>query len=274
MFVKSLDVRNEALRLVAAGVNDCEVSRRLGCATHHGARLASPELRTEGSRWEVSQVRQAFTRDRRRGGRLRGTAGAVPRRRAHRAACTGAASPALSRCQVSRGRRRGRGLAPTLFPGQRRSKGPVPRRDGGRASTCTAATSSASSHSTGQGRSTSARSCSSRGSAASSRRRRGRLSEDASVRTAASSSTGPAATSTSATASQPLVRHPRSVRDDVPRAWPATSPLRASDPPQPPRGRGTPARARRHEVLTREPLPLARPGGCGEIGRRAAFRSP
>lgn len=30
MFVKSLDVRNEALRLVAAGVNDCEVSRRLG----------------------------------------------------------------------------------------------------------------------------------------------------------------------------------------------------------------------------------------------------
>src|SRR5215208_1925191 len=30
MFVRSLETRNEALRLIAAGINDCEIARRLG----------------------------------------------------------------------------------------------------------------------------------------------------------------------------------------------------------------------------------------------------
>ena len=54
-----------------------------------------------------------------------------------------------------------------------------------------------------------------------------------------------------------LVRHPRPLRGHLPRAGPASAPLRTGDPPQPPRGRRPPPRACGHEVLTVQPLRLA-----------------
>ena len=112
-----LELRGRALELIAAGVNDCEVGRRLGVArtTVRHWRWAN-ERDARGARVLLALLAaDSAGRAGRRG--LRGVARPVPRRRPHLAHAAQRAPASLPGCEVPDHRRRLRGASAARLPG-------------------------------------------------------------------------------------------------------------------------------------------------------------
>ena len=106
-----LELRHRALDLIAAGVNDCEVGRRLGRGADDGPPLALGQgARRSAARALLALLAaHAAGRADRRG--LRGAARPLPRRRPHLAHAAQRAPAPLAGREVPDDHRRGRGAA-------------------------------------------------------------------------------------------------------------------------------------------------------------------